>query len=141
MKMAFSKILVCIDGSKYSSKALRTACDVATKNNSSVILIYVVDKSKKSDILAGTEYTEIIRKYAQEALDNAKKLALSYGITTEIIIKEGNVANEIIQHSKKIRADLIVVGNKGLGAILRFVLGSVSAKIAQHSLCSVLIVK
>ncbi|NDB87870.1 MAG: universal stress protein, partial [Thaumarchaeota archaeon] len=50
-------------------------------------------------------------------------------------------ANEIIQHSKKIRADLIVVGNKGLGAVLRFVLGSVSAKIAQHSLCSVLIVK
>lgn len=139
--MAFSKILVCIDGSKYSSKALKTACDIATKNNSSVTLIYVVDKSKKSDVLAGAEYMEIIRKYAQEALDDAKKLALSYGITPEISIKEGNVGNEIIQYSKKIKSDLIVVGNKGLGAVLKFVLGSVSAKVSQHSLCSVLIVK
>lgn len=139
--MTFSKILVCIDGSKYSSKALKTACDIATKNNSSVTLIYVVDKSKKSDVLAGAEYMEIIRKYAQEALDDAKKLALSYGITPEISIKEGNVGNEIIQYSKKIKSDLIVVGNKGLGAVLKFVLGSVSAKVSQHSLCSVLIVK
>jgi nucleotide-binding universal stress UspA family protein len=139
--MAFSKILVCIDGSKYSNNAVRVSCDMAKKHNSEVVLIYVVDKTVKSDILAGIEYTKIVRKYAQEALERAQKTAKSLGIQANLVIKEGNVANEIIQHSKKIHADLIVVGSKGLGAVLRFVLGSVSTKIAQHSLCSVLIIK
>lgn len=139
--MAFSKILVCIDGSKYSNNAVRVSCDMAKKHNSEVVLIYVVDKTVKSGILAGIEYTKIVRKYAQEALERAQKTAKSLGIQANLVIKEGNVANEIIQHSKKIHADLIVVGSKGLGAVLRFVLGSVSTKIAQHSLCSVLIIK
>ena len=131
----------CVDGSKYSTKAVRESCDIAKRHNSSVSLIYVVDKTKKSDILAGIEYTEIVRKYAQESLENAKKLAISCGVTPDFVIKEGNVANEIIQYAKRTNTELIVVGSKGLGAVLRFVLGSVSTKIAQHSLCSVLIVK
>jgi nucleotide-binding universal stress UspA family protein len=139
--MAFSKILACIDGSKYSLKAVKAACELALKHNSTLSIIYVVDKTAKSSVLAGSEYTEILRKYAQEALESAYQTALLLGVQPKIITKEGNVADQIIQHSKTSRTDLIVVGSKGLGAVLRFVLGSVSTKIAQHSLCSVLIVK
>ena len=139
--MTFSKILVCCDGSKYSKKAISVACDLAKKHDSNVTLIYVVDKTKKSDILAGAEYTKIVRKYALETLKEAQKIANIQGIAPNVVIKEGNVANEIIQYSKNSKTDLIVVGSKGLGAVLRFVLGSVSSKIADHSLCSVLIVK
>lgn len=137
----FSKILVCCDGSKYSVKAVKLSCDLAKKYNSEIVLIHVIDRTKKSDILAGTEYTKILRKYAQETMEKAQKIAKMQGITPSIITKEGNVADEIIQHSKTSKADLIVVGSKGLGAVLRFLLGSVSSKIADHSLCSVLIVK
>ena len=137
----FSKILVCCDGSKYSEKAIKTACDLAKKYNSAVILMHVVDKTKKSDILAGSEYTKILRKYAQETLDRAQKITKEQGIMPEIITKEGNIAEEIISYSKASKTDLIIVGSKGLGAVLRFLLGSVSSKIADHALCSVLIVK
>lgn len=137
----FSKILVCCDGSKYSVKAINMACDLAKKYNSELVLIHVVDRTKKSDILAGTEYTRILRKYAQETLERALKIVKTQGMTPNVVTKEGNVAEEIIKYSKASKIDLILVGSKGLGAVLRFLLGSVSSKIADHALCSVLIVK
>jgi len=139
--MVFCKILVCCDGSKHSDKAIKLSCDVAKKYDSDLTIMYVVDKTLKSDVFAGSEYTKILRKYAQDTILKAQRLAKSQGIEPNVIIKEGNVSEQIIQYSKKSGTDLIVVGSKGLGAVLRFMLGSVSTKIANHSLCSVLIVK
>lgn len=141
MKSDFSKILVCCDGSKYSENAIRKACDLAKNYCSELTLIHVVDRTRKSDVFAGNEYTQILRKYAKSVLVQAKKIANEEGFEPKIVTKEGNVANEIILFSKETKIDLIVVGSKGLGAVLRFFLGSVSSKIANHSLCSVLIVK
>jgi nucleotide-binding universal stress UspA family protein len=139
--MVFCKILVCCDGSKHSDKAIKLSCDIAKKYDSDLTIIYVVDKTIKSDVFAGSEYTKILRKYAQDTILRAQRLAKSQGIEPNVIIKEGNVSEQIIQYSKKSRTELVVVGSKGLGAVLRFMLGSVSTKIANHSLCSVLIVK
>jgi nucleotide-binding universal stress UspA family protein len=139
--MVFCKILVCCDGSKHSDKAIKLSCDIAKKYDSDLTIIYVVDKTIKSDVFAGSEYTKILRKYAQDTILRAQRLAKSQGIEPNVIIKEGNVSEQIIQYSKKSKTELVVVGSKGLGAVLRFMLGSVSTKIANHSLCSVLIVK
>jgi nucleotide-binding universal stress UspA family protein len=137
----YAKILVCYDGSKYSDGALRQACDLAKKYNSTLTVIHVLEKTKKSDLMAGNEYTQILRKYAKSALEKAQKISKEEGFEPKIVTREGNVANEIIKYSKSDKTDLIVVGSKGLGAVLQFLLGSVSAKIADRSLCSVLIVK
>lgn len=139
--MVFCKILVCCDGSKHSDKAIKLSCDIAKKYDSDLTIIYVVDKTIKSDVFAGSEYTKILRKYAQDTILRAQRLAKSQGVEPNVIIKEGNVSEQIIRYSKKSKTDLVVVGSKGLGAVLRFMLGSVSTKIANHSLCSVLIVK
>jgi nucleotide-binding universal stress UspA family protein len=53
----------------------------------------------------------------------------------------GRPAEEIMKVASKHRADLIVMGAKGLGAIARFLLGSVSTRVVQHSSCSVLVVR
>jgi nucleotide-binding universal stress UspA family protein len=137
----FANILVCCDGSKYSEKAIRQACDLAKRYDSKITLIHVVDKTLKSDIIAGSEYTKILRKYAKETLQKAQKIADEEGINPKIVTREGNVANEIIKFSKIDKTSLIVVGSKGLGAVLKFLIGSISSKIANQSLCSVLIVK
>ncbi|CDI06379.1 MAG: universal stress protein [Candidatus Nitrosotenuis sp.] len=141
MVSGFSKILVCCDGSKYSEAALRRACDLAKKYSSQITLIHVVERTKKSDLLAGGEYTKILRKYAKSSLERAQKIARECGIEPKLVTKEGNIASEVIKFSKSDGTDLIVVGSKGLGAVLQFLLGSVSSKIANHSLCSVLIIK
>lgn len=141
MKDDYSKILVCCDGSKYSENAIRKACSLAKKYHSELTLIHVVDRTRKSDVFAGNEYTRILRRYAKSTLEKAKKIANEEGLEPKIVTKEGNVANEIIRFSKEAKTDLLVVGSKGLGAVLQFFLGSVSSKIANHALCSVLIVK
>jgi len=141
LKNSFSKILVCCDGSKYSEKAIRLACELARNYDSKLTLIHIVDRTRKSDILAGNEYTQILRKYAKETLKKAQNIAKKEGFDVKTVTKEGNIANEVISFSKRDKTDLIVVGSKGLGAVLKFLLGSVSSKIANHSLCSVLIVK
>ena len=74
-------------------------------------------------------------------LEKANKKLSKKGITAKILLKEGNIVNEIEKIAKKEKCDLILVGSKGLGSVTRLFLGSVSNKISQTSPCSVLIVK
>lgn len=141
MASDFSRILVCCDGSKYSETALRKACGLAKHYKSSLTLIHVVEKTKKSEILAGKEYLQILKKYAKSSLDKAQKIANEEGFSPKVVTREGSIADEIIRYAKLDKTDLIVVGSKGLGAVLHLLLGSVSSKLAHHSLCSVLIIK
>ncbi|MFT4866023.1 MAG: nucleotide-binding universal stress UspA family protein, partial [Ilumatobacter sp.] len=55
--------------------------------------------------------------------------------------RTGDPADEILGVAELVNADLIVVGARGLGAIERFIRGSVSTRIAHHSPCDVLIVE
>ena len=52
-----------------------------------------------------------------------------------------NLAEEILKATKRTRADLVVVGSKGLTGLRRFLLGSVAHKVARHASCSVLVVR
>jgi len=53
----------------------------------------------------------------------------------------GDPAAEIIEIADKEKADLIIIGSRGLGAIKGVVLGSVSQKVTHHAACPVMIVK
>jgi nucleotide-binding universal stress UspA family protein len=76
---------------------------------------------------------QIGRKGAQELT--------TAGFTAESAFKIGNPAEEIIKVAAKQRADLIVMGPKGLGAIDRVLLGSVSMQVLQCANCPVLVVR
>ena len=140
-KSLYMNILVPLDGSKYSEKALLHACDMAKNNQSRLILLYVVEKLISINPLDRKAYLEMLRKVGNDVLVKGKKTALKQGIDSKIVLKEGNIANEIIKLAKKEQCNLIVVGNKGLGATARFFLGSVSNKLANNSPYSILIVK
>jgi len=140
-KSLYMNILVPLDGSKYSEKAFLHACDMAKNYQSRLILLYVVEKLISINPLDRKAYLEMLRKVGNDVLVKGKKTALKQGIDSKIVIKEGNIANEIIKLAKKEQCNLIIVGNKGLGATARFFLGSVSNKLANSSPCSILIVK
>ena len=141
MTTSFKNILVPIDGSIYSEKSLERASELVDAFGSNLILIYVVEKSIPINLLDRKEYLEILRKFGTNILEKANKKLSKKGITAKILLKEGNIVNEIEKIAKKEKCDLILVGSKGLGAITRLLLGSVSNKISQTSACSVLIVK
>lgn len=138
---SFKKILVPLDGSTYSEKSLERASELVDAFDSVLFLIYVVEKSIPINLLDRKEYLGILRKFGTKVLEKAKNKLSKKGISAKILLKEGNIVNEIEKTVKKEKCDLIVVGNKGLGSVSRMLLGSVSNKISQSSSCSVLIVK
>jgi len=140
-KSLYMNILVPLDGSKYSEKALLHACDMAKNYKSRLILLYVVEKSITFNLLDKKEYLEILRKFGNKVLIRGKDIATQHGIDSKIIIKEGNIVNEIIKLVKNEKCNLIIIGSKGLGSTARFFLGSVSNKLANNSPCSILIIK
>ncbi len=140
-KSLYLKILVPVDGSSYSNKALIHACEFAKIHKAVILLIHVVEKSVPVNFLDRQEYLSLLRKYSKHVMKKAVKTTELHGIDAKQIIKEGNVAKEIINVAKNQKCNLIIVGNKGLGATARFFLGSVSTKLAADAPCSVLIIK
>ena len=141
MTASFKKILVPIDGSIYSEKSLERAYDFADAFGSSLILIYVVEKSIPINLLDRKEYLEILRKFGTNVVEKANKKLSKKGITTKVLLKEGNIVNEIEKIAKKEKCDLILVGSKGLGSVTRLLLGSVSNYVLHKSKKPVLVVK
>lgn len=141
MTKNYSKILVCVDGSKKSFKALYHACDLAKNYDSALYIIYVVDKSIGFDFFDRGEYLKLLREHGQNILDKAEGITKHNRLKATLALKEGRVSNEILKYANKEHVNLIVVGSKGLGATLRFLLGSVSNKIANQAKCPVLIIK
>ena len=137
----FKTILVPLDGSRYSKKALQRAIEIAHAFDSKIILVYVAEKSS-INLLDRKEYMGMLRKFGKKTLDDAKLRAAKKGITTKSFLKEGrSIVSEIEKITKSEKCDLVIVGNKGLGPVTGFLLGSVSNKLAHYSNCSLLIVK
>lgn len=135
------KILVPVDGSAYSLKAVETACDLAkSKPPSSLVLISV--GIQVPELEEGQYIAEKMKALAERALAQAKTLALEKGVTPEVLLATGvSPADEIVKVAKDVKADLIVIGSRGLAGKTRFFLGSTASKVVTYSPCSVLVVK
>ncbi len=145
-KSVYSKILVCAENAPCANKALLHACDLAKKSGSQLFLIYVVDNPTTGlgpgiAIIDRSEFVKMFRDHGNKVLKKARELAAKNGVKAKTVMKEGNVANEIIKFAKKEKIDLIAIGSRGLSRLPRFILGSISNKIANYAPCPVLIVK
>jgi len=75
----------------------------------------------------------LVKHYAQQLI--------KAGFTAEPVCKIGDPAEEIMKAAAKQKADLIVMGNKGLGTLDRVLLGSVSMQVLQYAHRPVLVVR
>ena len=74
-------------------------------------------------------------------IDQSVRKLIKAGFTAEPLYQLGNPAEEIMMVAAKQHADLIIMGAQGLGAMGRFLLGSVSTRVVQHATCAVLVVR
>ena len=135
------KILVPVDGSKYSFKALNKAKLLAEKFNSEIIILHVI-----SDVIAvNVDYKiDIISQniaLGEQLLETVKKDFEQSSLKVQTLYKVGDIAKEIVEKAEKDNVDLIVMGSRGLGVISRTFLGSISHKVINNTDKSVLIVK
>jgi nucleotide-binding universal stress UspA family protein len=96
----------------------------------------------KPPIWLGTYSKELkksSKKMLSEVLENAKKKKRNLNILTKLL--DGRPAYRIVEEANDGHFDLIVIGNRGLGGITGFLLGSVSDRVVDNAKCPVLIVK
>jgi nucleotide-binding universal stress UspA family protein len=82
-----------------------------------------------------------LEQAGHQLIERSVKKLIKAGFTAKPLCQFGNPAEEIIKVAAKQHADLIVMGAKGLGAIARFLIGSVSTRVVQQANCTVLVVR
>lgn len=162
----YKKILIPIDGSKPSDKALEhiinllQQCKKDDYDNEVIILHVIPDfptpiefekpmrSNKTGEMISLSDYIEemdsiILLKSKEMVYDREKKFESSgLFIKTDVIVEgNGSIANNIIEYANKEKVDMIAIGNVGLGGINKYkALGSVSRRVSEMSKCPVLIV-
>ncbi|HIH37156.1 MAG TPA: universal stress protein [Methanocellales archaeon] len=133
------KILVAYDGSEDSKRALDWAVELAKCTQSSITILTVVPSAARMFAFADIIIPGTFKSQALNMIQEAAKHI--QGIPVTCILREGDIADEILRASEDLGCDLIVMGRRGLGKIDRFLLGSVAEKVVKHSSKTVLMVK
>jgi nucleotide-binding universal stress UspA family protein len=131
----------CTDGSQTADVAVRHAVDLAAVGDAT---LHIVSSYQPVTGHAGTtaEHWEIRPdSVVDTVLAEAATAARGRGVKTEIHATREDPAEAIVKVAEEVRADAVVVGNKGMKGAKRFLLGSVPNKVAHNAPCTVIIVK
>ena len=139
------KILVPIDFSDCSRKALRYAIPLASQNQATITLLYVVTRPN----YIGTEYSgamdyasyEIdLRKSGEADLKQWAEKEVPETVSVNTRVTTGPPAPHIVEFAKTLPADLIVISTHGRTGIKHMLLGSVAEHVVRSAPCPVLVV-
>lgn len=133
------RIALAIDGSDASAKALEFVLTKFQPDRSTGMGERVPIQVSVIHVMQFSNYQ--LLKEARKLLKQTVRKLIQAGFTAEAVCQPGKPAEEIMKVASKHRADLIVMGAQGLGAIARFLIGSVSTRVVQYGSCSVLVVR
>lgn len=144
----YEKVLVAVDGSEQSFKAVAAAGRMAeTGAIKEITLIYVINLLGSGVMTDGlsidfspAQYQNLLLEAAQQLVSKARDM-IKPEIKVKTVVESGSPADTILDMAEKQKYDLIVIGNRGLNQVQRLFLGSVSNKVLNLSPCSVLVVK
>jgi nucleotide-binding universal stress UspA family protein len=138
----FNKILVAIDGSPASERALTTAVDLTGQNQAELIGLSVAEVPA---MVAMTGDVEEIQRVGEDSFRQISEAAVEYarsrGVKLRSVIVGGMAADEILRFAETEEVSLIVLGGHGHSRIARFFLGSTTDRVSEHCQCAVMIVK
>lgn len=139
------RIVVPIDFSECSLRALQEAISVAKHSRAEVTLIHVVETYPIDYLIAMAETKDVnatLARSAQSRLDDlvAERLAPN-GVLANAIVRWGKPSEEIVRTAKDLDADLIVLSTHGYTGWEHALLGSTAERVVQHSPCAVLTIR
>lgn len=148
-RSGFKNVLVAIDGSENSNRAVRAAIELAKKYDARLIGVNVIvtptymiatPAAATADL---NPYWDASRREAREMLNRLASQARREGVEVETRMLERvtSAVQAITTCAVDEKADLIVLGTRGLGGFRKMLLGSVSSGVLSHAHCSVLVVR
>ena len=138
----FHKILVAIDGSPASEKALAAAVDLAAHYGADVTALGVAELP---EVVGMIDEVDELRRGAESHFRQLGEAAVQYarsrGVALRSVVVRGHAADSIVRYAETEGVNLIVLGEHGHSRIARFFLGSTSDRVSEHCRCTVMIVK
>ncbi|MBL8074456.1 MAG: universal stress protein, partial [Nitrospira sp.] len=148
------RILCAVDGSEHSQWGIQALETLASQEPEQVGLLHIIDQPA---LQAATNKNPVAAKRALAAMEKAgtivlrdaarsARLALGQPATgprtkLQTILLHGPIAHTIARTARRLKADLILMGSRGLSDIQGFLLGSVSRQVAATAPCPLLVVK
>ena len=142
----FEKVLVPVDGSRFSLDAVCLAARIARLHGSELRIFHVLDTLLLDQLARFAEkdreaIREELRSSAQGFLKDMQREVAKEQVASEIVIKEGIPHEEILREATAWDADLIIMGKLGRRGISHILLGSVAERVIEFSEVPVLVVK
>lgn len=151
----FNTIVCAADGSPHAAKALAIATDLAERCGARLVIVHAVAEAgvpaglrrmaemehlvePGHGVDSGEATQALLRKVLEDAAEEA---AARLGGRVVTHLETGDPARVVLAAIERERADLVVMGSRGLGEIRGLLLGSVSHKVAQLAPCPCLTVK
>jgi nucleotide-binding universal stress UspA family protein len=143
-----TKILLAIDGSDEAKRATEAAVELSKGTGSEVHVAYVLpspaqlighhlysDEMRES-LIGGAE-----REAERFLKEQAERIGSDGAKVAETHLRSGDPDKEILRLAEALEVGLIVIGSRGLGAVSRALMGSVSDSVVRHAHCPVFVVR
>ena len=137
-------IVVGIDGSDPSLRALAKAIDEARLRGADLHILHAIDLSPAllhlpDDVTVDTrdmanEQRSVVWQSAQPLLEDA-------GLAVVRVDREGSPGRALVDYCAEIEAELVVVGTRGLGWVKKLLLGSTAQDVVHSGTCDLLLVR
>lgn len=149
---AINKVLVPLDGSKYSDEVMQFLLRMPLPHHTEILLItvvqsfaaafvkaYTLDLERDRQIIAELQKAE--EDVAERLMTKAEGQVRKGGYKVSAIVARGDPSQEILRETARQNVDLIILGAKGLTEVRGFLLGNVAQRIARYAKPSVLVVR
>ena len=136
----FQKVLLAVDGSPHSAKAVPVATDIAKKSGGEVVVFH----AREFLLAKGETYALEDAAEASELVDGIASQVAAVGVKTcgRVVTSQGGRAAQAILHEAEAEgADTIVMGCRGHGDLAGLLIGSVAHKVIQLSHCTVVVAR
>ncbi len=143
--MAYKKILVSLDGSALAEAALPHAQTLASDEDAQIILLRVsADPAAEFSFSDPSIADNLIQEMEVETLSYMQSVRgklQKAGFRTSFLIRQGAIAETILQVAAEINADVIVMSTHGRSGVKRWLLGSVADRVVTHSEVPVMLIR
>lgn len=140
--MHLSNILVPLDFSEMSLKALRYAVPFAKQFNAKITLVHVVELMAYTPELPYPPALPLDQTEEVKAeLEKIREANVPAGIPVDVVVRHDFAADAVIDVASRMNADLIITATHGRTGLKHVFLGSVAEKIVRHAPCPVLVVR
>jgi nucleotide-binding universal stress UspA family protein len=141
-------ILLATDGSDEARLATQAAADLSKATGSEVHIAYVLPT--EAHLIGPHAYTDEIRESLIERAERdarsfleeqAERVRSEGGKVAETHLRSGQPDKEIVRLARVLEVGTIMLGSRGIGAIERMLIGSVSESVVRHAHCPVYVVR